>query len=382
MQAHHILNEVKTLNGVELDHDEAEEIKYELYCKLGGVTGEEAELMSVSGLANIIAKCSDTAVYLGKKRFVDLDDMKVLLFDILYNEVYITNGDVIIRISGLPDEILEGVRNDLPAYDYIGERFIPNPLAYSADDLAKVLAQDYLTSKVITLPTALILERMSRRCPSAMERRNMFAVIDVGYSSFEGTITIPGFALARNGMRFWELPDGRTVLVDKRSKIGNEFIETNIPYVGFPVSVNNAQIMVNVYKKFEETTTIGLYSTGPRMSDDIHPYDLALYSSDNIIKFPLVGVGGRFNTTEQKIQEYLNFIPITIEAEYLYETLLLYSSFGFEFVNMLVKSHALPVKFEGLRNISDQPAIEAVIAIVEVGNDGRECEEILSANNR
>lgn len=376
-EAHNTVSSLEMSLGEQMPEDIKDEIIYEVFCRMSGIKKEDQERMERSGLATLISKCADTAIYLGKKRFVDMDDMKILLFSLERNGVYITNGDTVIRITGLPEDMLDGLRNDLPAYDYIYEKFIPNPLPYEPEEMDKVFNEVMYHS--VCLPVHYLLRKIFNTYPEATKRRGMFAVIDVGFGMFENSIIIPGFAIPRNQQRYWALPDGRCVFVDKRSIIPNDAIESDTRYVGFVTKNGPEGIYVNVYKKHEDLTTVGMYdATIPMAKDDVHPYELARYGEKDLIKFQLAStIGEGFENLEQKMRAYENFRPIVVELEYLYEILLLFGTFNYDLVYMHSKNPDLPIILEGVRRFEDQPTIEAAMAVVAIGRDGREAEEEL-----
>lgn len=377
LEAHSTLEKAQLYIGVSLTPEEEEEIKYELYCALQGLEGGKIKAMQQSLLAKIIAKCADTAVYLPKKRFVDLDDMKVVLFDLSRLAAYMTNGDVVIKISDLPEDALDGLRSDLPAYDYIGERFIPNPLPYDVETMDRVLDESYVFT--MTLPVTFLLTNIFSMFPEAISRRNCMAVFDVGYGMYEGSIVIPKFEMSENMVPYYKPPQGDKIIATSNSSlIPAEFIEADTAYVGRVVSVEPEIIRVDVYKKFEEMVVLGLYRiVDVELSDDIHPFNLAHYAENDIIKFKLVSVIDKFENKADKMRVYRNFYPVCMELEYLYEILILYQSFGFRFVNLYVRNSESPFLIEGIREDPEQPIIETVIAPVIVGFDGGLCEDKL-----
>jgi hypothetical protein len=77
------------------------------------------------------------------------------------------------------------------------------------------------------------------------------------------------------------------------------------------------------------------------------------------------------------MKAYQKFTPLMVECEYLYETLLLFANFNYQFVNVY-SSNQLPILIEGIPTIEGQPRIEAMIAQVSYGERGRQCEEMLS----
>ncbi len=382
--AHNIVSEISNHLGESLPPGLLEEIKYDVFCKIG-IKGGERKTMGDSILAKIIGRCGPTAIYLGKKRFANMDDLKVIYFSLLNNAAYITNGDVVIRISQLPDDALDGLRNDLPVYDYISERFIPNPLPYEEHEMDKVFDDDYAFA--ITLPVHHILDRIYNVYPEALKRRSMFAVFDTGYSFYNGSIVIPRFEVTPDRKSFCRLPNGRTIIVSSDSKLSSSILEPNTAYVGHPIKVIDDVIVVNVYKKFERTVSIGLFDTSiPGFDDDIHPFDLDLYATKDLIRFPLdscftksLETSNEREKTMYLFNTFKYFYPTVIEAEHLYETLLLFAAFGYEYVNFCSKDPNLPILLEGVRTLEEQPLVEAVIGIVAVGRDGRECEEVLAS---
>lgn len=379
-EAHHTFTLAKGGLGIDVTEEEEEEIKYELYCALQGMEGEQGEMMERSLLARIIEKCADTAVYLPKKRFVDLDDMKVVLFDLERNAAYMTNADAVIRISGLPVDALDGLRNDLPAYNYIGERFIPNPLPYDISTMDKVFNDTYLFS--FTIPVDYLLGNIFHMRPEAISRRNCIAVFDVGYGMYEGSIIIPKFEVNDAGKRFYTPPHGdKLIIPDKSSIIGNDFLDLDAPYVGSVTAVDDKVIRANVYKKFEEYVVFGMYRIIDEIfPDDIHPFNLALYAESDIVKFPLASAIDKFDAKGDKMACYRKFNPVALELEYLYETLVLYRAFGFKFINMYAQSPDHPFLLEGIQESPEQPIIEVVVAPVAVGFDGRICETALAGS--
>lgn len=376
-RAHTAFTLAKDQLGIDITPEEEEEIKYELYCALQGMEGERYN-MQRSLLARIIEKCADTAVYLPKKRFADLDDMKILLFDIERNSAYITNADAVVRISNLPTDALDGLRNDLPAYDYLGERFIPNPLPYDVAALDKVFDDSYVFS--LTIPVDYLLGNVFNAYPEAIGRRNCLAVIDAGYSMYEGSIIIPRFDINDAGRRFFIPPNGdKLIIPDKSSIIGNDFIEPDTAYVGNVVRVEDKVISVNLYKTFGEETVVGMYKIiNEVFPDDIHPFNLALYSEADIIKFPLASASDDFKNKREKMDCYRRFSPIAMELEYLYEILLLFKGFGYKFANLYAQSPDHPFLLEGVQEGPEQPFVEATIACVAVGFDGHICENALA----
>lgn len=377
VEADDALSTAEYLLNIDLPPDLAEEVKYELFCSLKGIEGVEAENMRGSGLAAIVSACADTAIYLPKKRSADLDDMKVLLFNPEFGEAYVTNGDVVIRISEIPPEVLDGMREDLPAYDYVGEKFIPNPLPYSAEDMAKVFANEYVFT--VTVPVTLLLERIYQRYPEALQRRNVFMVMDVGYGYVPGSVIIPSFEIAANGTRFYIPPTAvKPFIPSKTSVIDNEFLEEGIPYVGMPEGEEYDCVRVNVYKSFESTVTMGMYKLlDENFNDDIHPFALSAYSEPDLIKFQLLSTCDDFKEPIERMHAYQNFQPLALELEYVFETLLLFRSFDYEFVNFFVKTSDEPILIEGVRTVEGQPLIEATMATVAVGEPGVHCEQVL-----
>lgn len=367
------------MTGLSLTPEEEEEITYELYCALQGIEGGKVTKMTQSLLANIIAKCSDTAVYLPKKRFANLDDMKVILFDLGKSAAYITNGDTVIRVSDLPPDALDGLRSDLPAYDYIDERFIPNPLPYDVESMDKAF-DDGSFLFAVTLPVTFLLKNMFAVFPDALSRRNCLSVFDVGYGMYEGSIVIPKFDLSENQVPYFKPAHGdKIIALSKSSTIPDEFIEPDTSYVGHVVSVEPDIIRVDVYKQFEETVTMGMYRImDTTFTDDIHPFRLAHYAEPDLLKFKLVSTIDKFDTLADKMRVYRNFNPIAMELEYLYETLLLYESFGYRFVNLYIKSPDDPFLLEGVIETPEQPIVEAAIAPVAVGVNGSVCEARLA----
>jgi len=364
-------------NYLGLTQEVAEEIKYALYNNMTCIREKELRKIQTSILAKMIGKCADTAVYLGKKKFEDLDDMKVLLFDLELNRAFITNADVVIRISDLPLDTMDGIMREIPAYDYLSDRFIPNPLPFTVQELNAVFTDAFMFT--VTLPISYILEKIFSSYKSPMERRSVYAVIDVGYGFFNGSLVIPRFNLDNKGRRLFGFPNDKTIYVSKDSKIGNAAIEPDTPYVGIPVASSGSSIFVNIYKKYGEFTSIGLYEANKSVvGDEFHIYDLDSYGMNDLIRFKLVSSVDKFPPEQPsiKMQAYKYFYPTVVEAEYLYNVLLLFKNFGYDFVNLHVKDPNLPVLLEGLnlRNAAEQPDIEVLMSIVAVGKDGRECE--------
>jgi len=375
-QARVMLEEACSCLGASITEEEEEEIEYEIFCAIKGMEGERYA-MEKSILARLISKSADAAVYLPKKRFVDLDDMKVILFDIERNAGYITNGDAVIRISNLPADALDGLRGDLPAYDYLLERFIPNPLPYDIETMDKVFDDTY--KYAITLPIDYVLENIFRVYPEAIQRRGCLAVVDVGYGMYDASIIIPSFDMDNNGQRFHSVQGGAKIVVPGSSSlIGNEFIELDTSYVGEVTDISDTVITADIYKKFNSDVTLGMYRIiEGSFPDDIHPFNLELYSANDLIKFPLTAPDN-FAGKKDVIDTYKSFTPMALELEYLYEILVLYKAFGFFFVNMYVNSPATPFLLEGITESEDQPVVEAVVATVDIGVDGHACESVLT----
>ncbi|MDD4401960.1 MAG: hypothetical protein PHI24_08770 [Desulfitobacteriaceae bacterium] len=199
---------------------------------------------------------------------------------------------------------------------------------------------------------------------------------------YEGSIIIPKFELNAAGKRFFTPAQGdKLIIPDKSSLIGNDFLDSDVPYVGSVTTVDDKVIRVNAYKKFEDLVTLGTYRIMDEIfPDDIHPFNLALYADADIIKFPLASANDTFKNQADKMKCYHRFIPVALELEYLYEILILYRAFGFRFVNLYIQSPDHPFLLEGIQEVPEQPAIEAVIAPVAVGYDGRICETALASS--
>jgi hypothetical protein len=355
-----------------------DEARYELMCQLPQFRPEEADKMSLSGLATIISKCADTAIYLPKKRFEDMDDMKVVLFDVDHGDAHITNGDVIIRVSDIPQDILEGLNSDIPAYDYLSEKFIPNPLPYTLTDLNRAFFNDYTYS--MSMPVRALLDRIYYKYPTAVDRRGTFTVIDVGYGMYEGSVLIPQFF--DGPKKFFQLQNGKPFIIAKGSLILDQAIVPGTPYVCFPVEDTPDYLSLNVYKRYGNYVTFGLYKIlSPALSDDIHPFDLESYGDMDKLTIPLQSEIDRVTDYGEKMQLFRGFRPLAIETEYLYHVLLMLGSFGYEGVNIHIRNTTdEPILFEGIRCEPDQPTVEAVVATIQIGEDGRKCEQILSVN--
>lgn len=360
----------------EMDLETIEEVEFEL---INGahpkLKVEEVDRMSNSMLRSIVAKCSDTAIYLNRKKHglnSNPEDMACVLFDLELNSAFITNGDCVINIYDLDMAALDGLCREMPAYDYMTGHFIPNPLPYDIPDLMKVF--DVVSNFVVTIPVNYVLEKIHRSYPQPISRRDKYAVLDVGYGYFAGSILIPFFEEARDGKKYCSLPHlNKTILIHKDSRIGAAFIEPNVAYVGLPVSEEEGGIVyLDVYKKFQNTTTIGMYDTAiPYMDDDIHPFDLEMYAECDLVQFSLSAMGVNLPTRLDTLNYFRNFYPIVMDAEFFYEILLLYSSFGYEYVNMFISAPDLPLVMSGVKTEgSTQPTIDTTLGVIILGDPG------------
>lgn len=376
-EAFHSLQKAKSFLDIELPSELEDEIEYDLYCSLKGIEGKDADRMRESGLFKIIERCADTAVYLPKKRLENLDDMKVLLFNLEDCTAYMTNADVVIRLSQIHPDTLDGLRNDLPAYDYLAEKFIPNPLPFDLETLASQFGDSYVYT--FTLPVEYLLSRMHHVYKTAGERRNVILTIDVGYSRYEGTIVIPRFDKGPDNKRYFITPnDDMIIYVSPDSTIPNDLIEPETSYVGFIKKQTSDGLFLDIYKEFEDAAIMGMYKLmEPILDDDMHPFEFCLYDDASLIKFPLKSNVEAFPRIVDKMQYFKDFYPLAVEAEGFFETLILFQTFGYSLVNFYYNMPESPVLLEGIRNNIDQPDIHAVMATIAVGRDGKECESLL-----
>lgn len=361
---------------IDMSVEDAEEVKYELWCALHNEVKREGNDV-MSALANILAKCADTAVYLPKKRFENLDDFKVILFDPELNQAFMTNNDVCIKLSHFNPRVLNGLDPDQPAYDYLNECFIPNPLPYSVAELNDSFPGEFVWN--ITLPVTYLLDKLYRICPEAIQRRNTFFILDVGYGMFEGSLVIPEFKPKDSDHLHYMFSGGLEIMIDGNSHIQDGFIYRNTTYVGLPMRQNGPTIYVDVYKEFASKVNIGIYKIiSDVIADDIHPFSLSDYADSHLIHIPLASAEDSFENEEQKMRVYKDFTPIALETEYIYEILLLFGNFGYEYVNLYVSSKPEDsMLITGVGVFEDIPIIEAAIAPVIIGRSGSECEQIL-----
>jgi hypothetical protein len=359
--------------------DAFDEAVFEVYSTMRSLGEDTIMDMRNSELLRIIGLCSDTAVMLPKKRFVDLDDMKVILFDLKRNGAYITNTDVVIRLSGFEPDTLDGLMDTAPAFDYLSDHFIANPLPYEIEELDKVFDDSYKFSVVIK--GEKILKKAQQYYGSAAERRNLFAVLDVGYSRLPGSLVVPRFQRGDNGKCWYEIPRINKIgFIGRHSHLDDEFIDPNKSYVALPITVEEKTIALDVYKEYENTTIVGLYDASIPVDPDgldISPLDLAQFSEADLIKFKLISAGDNFRTHEEEMRAYRDFTPSIVEAEYLYEVLLLFYNLGFEDVIIYVRAPNAPILIEGVKNDHSHLTVEAVIAPTILGDAGYRCEELL-----
>lgn len=359
-----------------------DEVQYELMCHLPQRKAEEARKMMQSDLAILIGKCADAALYLSKKRDQDVDDMKVILFNPEFGEAFITNADVVIRIFDLHPDILAGLDPAIPAYDYLAERFIPNPLPFSMSEMGGQFLTD--PSYSVTIPVRPLLEWIHSRYPLALERRSTFTVLDCGYGVNNGAFIIPQFTEHRITHRKFfanvAFFDGRPIIVSKDSVIGESCVDTDKSYAVTVSEITDDYVAVNVYKTYSDRMTFGLYKImGQTLADDIHPFNLEEYSDLDKLSFKIVPDASEMSAAD-KMSAFRSFSPLAIETEYLFHTLILMGSFGVEEVILHVRnSPDQPIVFEAARNGPPaHPGIDAIMGTIEIGEDGRRCEEILA----
>lgn len=356
-----------------------EEARYELMCKLPQFKAEEAHKIMESGLATIISKFADTAIYLPKKRNEDMDDMKIILFNSEGGECFVTNGDVVIHLTDIPAQVLDGLNTDIQAYDYLSERFIPNPLPYGYNELNQPFFNDFCYS--ITIPVTHMLDCIHSRYPTALDRRGTLAVIDVGYGIFAGSFVVPKFSEdPKTKKKFFShssLFGGKPIILDKASVIGDAGIDPDTPYICMVTYEVDEFVAVNAYKRYGNYVTFGMFKImSPALSDDISPFDLESYADMDKITFPIESEINNRSSNLSMASAFIGFRPIVIETEYLFHVLLMMGTFGYNYMSMRVRySPSDPIMFEGIKEVPDQPTLEAVMATMEIGQNGQKCED-------
>lgn len=387
VKASEVFDEAYHILSCDMSEEEAEEIKYELWCKLNHEKKRSGKMVERgSNLAKVIGFCADTAIYLPKKRFENLDDYKVIVFDADKNSAYLTNNDVIVRLSAFPEDTLAGMDPRVNTYDYLQEIFIPNPLPHSTDDLDKSLNSIEGFPWGFSVPIEKVLDKIYRVCPESLARRNTLLVMDVGYGMFEGSIPISKFVPDENGKCMHIFGDGKRGVIDPYSSlIGSDFIYKDTPYLGLPTYIDKDVIYLNVYKEYNDNVTFGIYEIlNELFLDDIHPFSLTDYAENRLIKFPLTYLSDPpIDMTKEYFQErFQNFEPMAFETEYIYNIFFLLMSFGYKYANIYIQKQDLPILIEGFELGGRRPKIEAVVSPVLVGRSGKECEEVIGSQSQ
>jgi len=343
--------------GFELPEDIAEEVKYELYCRL---KGKESVSKVEIGLAQIIAKSADTAIYLNRGK----EDLAVIDFDMQHNEAYITNGDLIIKIGNLDSYLVQSLDSDRTAYGYYDEKFIPTPFPITKEEMSKAFAGEFLYS--FSLPVAGILEFIHTNISSPVKRRSSTLIMDAGQGYMTNDLVIPAFRFTKDAV--YGVVNGLStpIIAARDSKVILKELDPDAAYIAHPLGMKDGTMYVDVYKKFEPFIKLGMYEfLGPAMDVQLHPFDLDYYPTANRLNIPLLTLAEKFHTKMEVLTAYRGFWPVSINGEYLFETLLLFE--GFEYVNVYVGMPEMPIILEGVRTDTRMPTMEAVINQAIVG---------------
>jgi len=319
-----------------------------------------------SGLATIIGKCADTAIYMSRKRYTDVDDLKVLLFAPEHGEVYMTNGDAVVRISDIPHQVLEGLNPDYPVYDYMAERFVPNSLPYDLRTLEQAFFTDF--SFTVTLPVVETLNFIHNKYPDAVARRGTITVLDVGYGLLPDSLIVPRFDHL-SGRPVCTFPGFPLCFIGNSSPIQGPAIYLDRAYAAKLVDVKSDAVILDVYKEYVPTTTMGVYKLMDYpIEDDLHPFDLANYADDDKLVAKLTS---EIVDDSGLMETFRDFRPIVFETEYLYYILIMLSEFNYREFSVHIRANPTdPFFIEGLKQDPDQPTVEAIIATIVLGADG------------
>lgn len=339
--------------------EDLQEIEFELFSMFDRERNKiRGDNMEPSGLLKIIARCSDTTVYLTKGK----EDWGVILFDIEELQAFITNGDVIIRIANLSEDMLDGLPRELPAYDYYSEKFIPNPLPQTPAQLSKFFAGEFIYS--ISLPVTTLIDGIYKAYSQPVRRRNALAVFDIGRAFQPDDLVIPKFELDGD-TPICTIPGIKPVTLVKGSKIGRSLLQENTSYLGKIVREDSDIFHANVYRRFESVVSFAMYEKmGRYLDSQLDIYDIMSYPEGNVIRFPLFSKTANNNIDD--ISSFKGYWPIVVDLEYLFETLLMFSSFSF--INIYFNGPNDGFLIEGHREDLDAPIIEALISPIAIGD--------------